>query len=175
MNPRSPEGKRSGASAQAAPRDIVWMIVLWGRVLVGLILAMVGGVVFGHAWTREYAPFWWVGGITLLTGILLVLSALYARSRPPGATPEVLMREELAEGREPLVPLLGALLLYKLQRITQRQLNEALEQQRKEAGENRRRLGEILLAMGAITPRQLEEALEHQGSFVRGKDAAHVG
>jgi len=174
MNPRSPEGKRSGASAQAAPRDIVWMIVLWGRVLVGLILAMVGGVVFGHAWTREYAPFWWGGGISLLTGILLVLSAIYARSRPPGVTPEVLMREELAEGREPVVPLLGALLLYKFQRITQRQLNEALERQRNETGEDRRRLGEILLAMGAITPRQLGEALEHQRTVVHEKEAAHV-
>ncbi len=174
MDPRSPEGKRSRASAQAPPRDIVWRVVLWGRVLVGLILAMVGGVVFGHAWTREYAPFWWVGGISLLTGILLVLSAIYARSRPPGITPEVLMREELAEGREPVVPLLGALLLYKYQRITQRQLNEALQQQRKETGENRRRLGEILVALGAITRRQLEDALEHQRVFVREKDAAHV-
>ena len=84
------------------------------------------------------------------------------------------MREELAEGREPVVPLLGAVLLYKYQRITQRQLNEALEQQRKETGPNRRRLGEILLATGAITRRQLEEALEHQRVFVREKEAAHV-
>ncbi len=175
MNPSRPDRQRSGASAQAVPRDIVWMIVLWGRVLVGLILATVGGVVFGHAWTREYAPFWWVGAISLLTGILLVLSALYARSRPPGVTPEVLMREELAEGREPLVPLLGALLLYKFQRITQRQLNESLARQRKQAGKDRRRVGEILLAMGAITPGQLVEALEHQRSFVREKDAAHTG
>ncbi len=174
MDPRSPEGERSSASVQAPPRDIVWAIVIWGRVLLGLILAMVGGTAFGHAWTREYAPFWWVGAITLLTGILLVLSGLYARTRPPGTTPEVLMREELAEGREPVVPLLGAVLLYKYQRITQRQLNEALEQQRKETGENRRRLGEILLAMGAITRRQLDEALEHQRVFVRDKEATHV-
>lgn len=174
MNPSRRERQRSGASAQAAQRDIVWRIVLWARVLLGLILAAVGGVVFGHAWTRESAPLWWVGTITLLTGILLVLSAIYARSRPHGVTPEVLMREELAEGREPLVPLLGALLLYKFQRITQRQLNEALERQRKEAGKDRRRLGEILLAMGAITPRQLEEALDHQHSLVREKDVAHT-
>ncbi len=153
-------------------RDVVWAIVVWGRVAVGLMLAAIGGVAFGHAWTHEAAPFWWVGSITLLTGILLVLSGLYARSRPAGVAPDVVMREEVpADQREPLVPLLGALLLYKYQRISHRQLNDALEQQRKER-KSRRRLGEILLARGAITPAQLEEALDFQRSCLRAKQQA---
>jgi len=166
----SPREQGSRSSRQETGRDVVWAVLVWARVVVGLILAGVGGVVFGHAWTREYAPFWWVGAITLLAGCLLVLSGLYARSRPAGVTPEIAMREGLAEGEEPLVPLLGALLIYKYQRITRRHLNEALEQQHKER-ENRRRLGEILLEMGAITRSQLEEALEFQRSVLREKIA----
>lgn len=163
---------RSAPTPQQEGRDIVWVIVVWGRVAVGLMLAAIGGVAFGHAWTHESAPSWWVGAITLLTGILLVLSGLYARSRPADASPDVVMREEVpADQREPLVPLLGALLVYKYQRISHRQLNEALEQQRK-GRKNRRRIGEILLTMGAITPAHLEEALNFQHSCLRAKKQA---
>jgi len=157
----------------AQERDVVWMVLVWGRVVVGLVLAATGGVAFGHAWTREYAPLWWVGAITLLVGILLVLSGLYARSRPADTTPQVVMPEETPQPQEPLVPLLGALLVYKYQRITHKQLNEALEQQRKER-QDRRRLGEILLAMGAITKPQLEEALEHQRTILRQKTSTQT-
>ncbi len=160
-------------SRRGAQRDLVGAIVVWGRVLVGLALATVGGVAFGHAWTHESAPLWWVGAITLLVGILLVLSGWYARAHPRGITPEVALREETAEGREPLVPLLGAVLLYKYQRITQQQLNEALGKQRKE--KHKRRVGEILLAMKAVTRSQLQEALEYQQSFLRDKEATQEG
>jgi len=170
MTDSAPRRQGSGVSRRGGGRDLVWMVLVWGRVTVGLVLAGVGGVAFGHAWTREYAPFWWVGAITLLAGCLLVLSGLYARSRPPGVTPEIAMQEAITEGGEPLVPLLGALLIYKYQRITQKALNEALERQHKE-GENRRRIGQILLEMGAITPPQLDEALEFQRSVLREKTA----
>jgi len=166
----SPREQGSRPSRRKGGGDVVWAVLVWGRVVVGLILAGAGGIAFGHAWTREYAPFWWVGGITLLAGCLLVLSGLYARSRPAGATPEIAMQEGLAEGEAPLLPLLGALLVYKYQRITQRQLNEALEQQHKER-KNRRLLGEILLEMKAITQSQLEEALEFQRSVLRDRIA----
>jgi hypothetical protein len=149
------------------------MVLVWGRVVVGLVLAGTGGVAFGHAWTREYAPLWWVGAITLLVGSLLVLSGLYARSRPAGILPEIVMRQDTMERQEPLVPLLGALLLYKYQRITQKQLNDALEQQHKER-QDRRKLGEILLEMGAITKPQLEEALEHQRIILRQKTSTQT-
>ena len=166
MNSSRQKEQVSGDARQAAP-GVAWAIVIWGRVVVGLILGAVGGVVFGHAWTERSAPLWWVGAITVLTGVLLILSGLYARSRPPGVTPEFALREGPPSGQEPLVPLLGALLLYKYQCITQRQLNDALARQRRER--NKRRLGEILVSMEAITRRQLEEALEYQRSVLRQK------
>jgi hypothetical protein len=127
----------------------------------------VGGVVFGHAWTQQSAPLWWVGAISLLVGVLLVLSGLYARSRPAGVTPDFLARERARSPQEPLVPLVGALLLYKYHYITQQQLDEALARQRK--GQDTRRLGEILLAMDAVTRPQLDEALRYQRSVFRQK------
>jgi hypothetical protein len=145
-------------------------VLVWARVVSGLLLAGVSGVVFGHAWTRESMPLWWVGAISLLAGSLLLLSGLYARSRPPGVVPEIAMRDELAEGAEPLVPLIGALLVYRFQRITQKQLSDALDEQRRE-GPGRRLIGEILIARGAITRPQLEEALEFQRSAASEKRA----
>jgi hypothetical protein len=145
------------------------MVVVWGRVVVGLTLATVGGVGFGHAWTREDTPLWWVGAISLLTGTLLALSGLYARSRPPGSTPDVVVRTGLTDDHEPVVPLLGAILVYKYQWITQQQLNQALERQRRE-GPGRPRLGEILLDMGALSPSRLEQALEHQQTLLRQRE-----
>ena len=158
----------SGAAGRKGGGTVVWAIVVWARVVLGLGLGTAGGIAFGHAWTHESAPLWWVGAISLLTGILVLLSGLYARSRPPGATPDFVAQEESPAVQEPLVPLLGALLVYKFQRITHGQLEEALARQRKER-KNRRRVGEILMAMEAISRTQLEEALEYQRSVMREK------
>ena len=141
--------------------------------MVGLTLAAVGGVAFGHAWTLENAPFWWVGAVTLLAGCLLVVSGLYARSRPAGVAPKAPVREEPVQGGDALVSLLGALLVYKYQWITHKQLNEALQQQRKDR-EDRRQLGDILVEMGAITQAQLYAALKFQHSLGRDKKAVQV-
>ncbi len=157
------EGSKDSAAWGASEREPAWVVVVWGRVAVGLMLATVGGVAFGYAWTAEETPLWWVGAISLLTGALLVLSGFYARSYPSGldaTTPT----EESKEEVERLVPLLGALLLYKYRWITQQQLNQALNKQ-KEEGEGKRRLGEILVDMGALTTQQLEEALQYQKSL----------
>ena len=146
-------------------RDAVWVVLVWGRVAAGLTLAALGGVVFGHAWTRDYAPLWWVGAMTVLAGALLVLSGLYARSRPSDLKPRTAVRGDAFHEQEPLVPLLGALLVYKYQWVTQEQLSQALAQQHAEK-EKKRRLGEILVALGAVTEPQLEEALAHQRSVL---------
>jgi len=146
----------------------LWVAVIWFRVVFGLGLAAAGGVAFGHAWTNESIPWWGVGGITVLVGMLLVLSGVYARSRPPHVTPQVIVPEEMPEAREPLVPLLGALLVYKYQLITHRQLRDALEEQRKTVP--RRRLGEILVLKGLITLRELEEALAFQHPHASEKE-----
>ena len=104
-----------------------------------------------------------------MVGLLLVLSGLYARSRPPGIIPQVIVREEAPEVQEPLVPLLGALLVYKYQLITHKQLREALEEQRKTVPP--RRLGEILVLRGLITLHELEESLAFQQPQVPEEEA----
>lgn len=147
-------------------RDVVWVALVWGRVVVGLLLAATGGVAFGYAWTREYTPLWWVGAITLLVGALLLLSVRYTRTQPAGVVQHIAVPLAPTEEPEPVVPLLGAVLVYKYQRISHEQLNQALEQQRRET-QPRRRLGEILLAMGVITRSQLEEALAYQHTHLQ--------
>jgi len=164
---RHGEQPRSGADGQHP--SMLWVAVIWFRVVFGLCLGAVGGVAFGHAWTNESLPWWCVGGITLLVGLLLVLSGLYARSQPPGIMPQVIVPEEAPEAREPLVPLLGALLVYKYQLITHKQLRDSLEEQRKT--DPRRRLGEILVLRGLITLRELEEALAFQQPHVPEEEA----
>ncbi len=64
--------------------------------------------------------------------------------------------------------MLGALLVYKFQALTEEQLQKALEQQRKE-GSNKRRIGEILLDMGFISSTDLRKALDYQRSQARSK------
>ena len=151
---------RRQRQGQGRRPDGVWIAVVWGRVVLGLALAGTGGVAFGHAWTNEDTPLWWVGAITLLVGTLLVLSGVYARSHPSEVRPEVIAQEEPASAREPLIPLLGAILVYKYQFITQKQLQQALSEQMHAAP--RRRLGEILVLKGLLTAAQLEEALTFQ-------------
>jgi hypothetical protein len=146
----------------------MWVIVVWGRVVLGLLLGVIGGVAFGHAWTNESAPMWWVGATSLMAGILVLLSGLYARSRPPGAMPDLVLREEPADETEVVVPLLGAVLLYKYQRISHSELDAALAQQRAEG--RKRRLGEILVEMDVVSPSHLEQALEYQRSVMRDKE-----
>jgi hypothetical protein len=156
-----PQGASDGdRSLPSAKHDVVWVVLVWGRVVVGLTLAATAGIAFGHAWTNQYAPLWVVGAISLLTGVLLVLSGLYARSRPVEAPPAELVAPPVGEKRhEPVVPLLGALLVYKYRIITQQQLSNALEQQHKQRG---RLLGEILLQNGWVTEQQLQTALAYQ-------------
>jgi hypothetical protein len=168
MNRSQHRDQGAHRDAAQADRDVVWAIVVWGRVVLGLILGAIGGVAFGHAWTNESAPMWWVGATSLLAGILVLLSGLYARSRPPGTVPDLVPREEPTDEKEPVVPLLGAVLLYKYQRISHRQLDEALAQQRKEG--RKRRLGEILVKMDFLSPSHLEQALEYQRSVMREKE-----
>lgn len=164
---RHGEQPRSGTDGRHP--SLLWVAVIWFRVVFGLCLAAVGGVAFGHAWTNESLPWWGVGGITLLVGLLLVLSGVYARSRPPDIIPQVIVTEETPEAREPLVPLLGALLVYKYELITHKQLREALDEQRKMVP--RRRLGEIFVLRGMITLRELEEALAFQQPQVPEEEA----
>jgi len=158
MGPEDSAPEQQQPGAKDVPHAAAWSVVLWGRVIVGLSLAVAGGVAFGHAWTREYAPLWWVGGISLLTGILVLLSVVYARSRPPAVSFETAVREASTQAQEPLVPLLGALLVYKYQVISHKHLTQALARQKTE----KRLLGELLVDMKLITRAQLRQALDYQ-------------
>jgi len=155
-------GRPRGHAGSGDRGSALWIAVLWARVILGIVLAATGGLALGQAWTNESAPWWAVGGITLLAGALLVLSGIYARSHPPRVTATVILEEEPAESQEPQLPLLGALLVYKYHLITRAQLDEALREQRR--AKPRRRLGEILVLKGLITVSELEEALSFQTS-----------
>jgi hypothetical protein len=162
-------------------RRLLWSAGVWGRLTLGLALAATGGVAFGHAWTSEHGHLWWVGAVTLLSGVLLVLSGLYARRqiiRMPA--PESLEEDADSEASaprglhsvtldEPLVPLLGALLVYKFQYVTHRELNAALEEQL-ESGK-KQRIGDILVAKGLLSSEQLQEALDLQATYGAHTDA----
>jgi hypothetical protein len=168
VTPDSSEPTGVEAQPAGAQSRVAWVVVVWARVVMGLILGALGGVAFGHAWTNSSAPWWWVGAISLLGGVLLLLSGLYARSRPPGVTPDIVVREAAQSEQELVVPLLGALLIYKYQCLSHRQLDEALQEQRQQ-GPNRRLIGQILVDRGVITTAQLDTALEHQRTLVQEK------
>ena len=95
------------------------------------------------------------------------LYSLYVRTRQQ----EAIVPDSIPARAEPFVPMLGALLVYKYQALTEEQLEHALEQQRKE-GKNRRRLGEILLDMGLVSSAELRKALEYQRSQARKSEPA---
>jgi len=138
----------------------------WGRTAFGLAMGVGGGVAFGHAWVARYAISWWVGALSVLAGVLLVLSAVSATRRSgEQARVEKAVPLRYLEQREPVVPLLGALLVYKYRMLTQEQLSRALEEQFRSSAE-KRRLGEILLEMEMVTEEQLETVLEHQRLYL---------
>lgn len=165
-----PEGE-ADVPPRRARHDLTWLAVTWGRIFVGLAMAATSGIAFGRAWTRGDAAFWWVGGISLLLGIVVVASAFQARREEPPAHVPAKQQVVVQEQPSPLVPLLGALLVYRYQFITHEQLAKALAEQKR----SRRMLGEILVGMGLVTQRQLGEALEYQQSVAESKRAARMG
>ena len=116
----------------------------------GLIIAMLSGTVFGYAWLANNAAWWWVGCLSMLSGVLMLLSGLHLRSSSSGV--------ESAAGSHEGKPLLGELLTLRYGLITEADLQRALARQRK----TRQRLGMILVEMGALTFQQLAEVLEEQ-------------
>ncbi len=160
----SEEGRQEPARREPV-RDVLWITTTWGRVVLGLALAAIAGVSFGHAWSNESTSLWVVGGVTLLTGVLLVLSGLYVRNEPePPPAPKT------EEEREELIPLLGALLVYKYQLISHAQLQHGLEEQRRST----RLIGEILVEQGLVTEGQVQVALAHQLSCSEAREASPV-
>jgi len=160
--------KRKGAEKgdrEGQHRELSALSV-WGRTALGLAMGVGGGVAFGHAWVAKYAISWWVGVLSVLGGVLLVLSAVSATRRDQErAKAERPVPLRYLDEREPVVPLLGALLVYKYRMLTQEQLSRALEEQFRSSVE-KRRLGEILVEMGMVTEEQLGQVLEHQRLYL---------
>jgi len=129
------------------------------RVLVaGLGITVVSGQVLGRAALTHSGGLWWIGGLLLLVGAVVVLCEL-ARERAatghegkPRPTPQVHFG----------APLLGRMLVEHYGFVTESELAAALIEQRG----TRRRIGQILLRRGAVTVEQLEEALGKQRSLL---------
>jgi len=162
-----------GYTRRARPDTITTMLII-GQVVVGVALAAVAGPLFANASTKHDVPSWWIGGTCLVTGVFLVIGGLTSRKKRMKrllATPDP-SAEPQKERRDPTMPMLGALLVYKYRAITEAQLARALEIQRKQKGDHKR-LGDLLVEMGVITQAQLQKALDYQRTQARG--SGHLG
>ncbi len=158
--------RREGEDAEKEGHRALSAEEIWVRTALGLLMGVGGGVAFGHAWAARYAISWWVGVLSVLAGVLLVLSAVRATRRDQEeARKEEAVPLRYPDAREPMVPLLGALLVYRYRILTQEQLSRALEEQLRDSTQ-KRRLGEILLKLGMVTEEQLEEVLEQQRLYL---------
>jgi hypothetical protein len=156
------------------PSDSLSGLLVKAQLVVGVALAGVAGPLFAHAISTEYTASWWIGGTCLGTGAVLILAGLTSserRAQEPlsgqetGSTAERASNSERRQ-RDPTMPMLGALLVYKYGAITEAQLQRALAEQRR-LGEPRPRLGEVLLDLGLVTDLQLRKALAYQRSRAR--------
>lgn len=152
---------RPSRREQPQQPDVLWIMFVGFRIILGICLAVLGGIAFGRACTGGGIGMWTFGGITLLAGLGLTLSGIRARYQPPSPHFEPAKEEEEpAPTPEPVVPLLGALLVYKFGFLTHQRLQQALAEQTRSTP--RRRLGEILVQDGFITAGQLEEVVAFQ-------------
>jgi hypothetical protein len=146
-------------------KGLAWVVVTWGRLVLGLALAGEGAWLYAHARTNVDGPAWTIGAGAALIGALLSLSGVYTLYRHI-----IELRAAQPFGREQAMPKLGALLVYRYEVLTEEQLEQALQKQREDP-EEERRLGEILIDMGFITEPQLKEALAHQRARAKAAKA----
>jgi len=146
-------------------KGMAWVVMTWGRIIIGMGLAGEGAWMYAHAKMNVEGSVWMVGAATAVAGALLSFTGVQALYR------NILeLRAARPFGREPAIPKLGALLVYKYEVLTEEQLALALKKQREDP-EEERRLGEILIDMGFITDAQLKEALVHQARQAKAKPA----
>ncbi|NIQ99948.1 MAG: hypothetical protein GTN78_07055 [Gemmatimonadales bacterium] len=132
-----------------------------GALTTGLALAALSGLWVGRGWSSQSWLSWVVGGTSLLCGVLVAIVGLRVSApheevrqyRPPQHRPR--------RRRERAVPYLGELLVHKYHLITEKQLQEALAEQRNRGG----RLGQIMVAMGYLDYATLSRVLEDQVSY----------
>lgn len=155
MSGSAMESKESAANAPKHPQWIGWV-----QVAMGLGLAAASGLWVGRAWSDRNLISWMVGAGSLICGVLLAVVGM-RWSSPPKQARRYLPLEPPKRKRERTIPYLGELLVYKHRIISERQLQEALEEQRARGG----RLGQILVAMGHLKYSKLSEVLEDQLSY----------
>jgi hypothetical protein len=155
-----------GRTEHRPTKGLAWVVVTWGRMVIGLGLFGEGAWLYAHARTNVDGPAWTIGALTALAGALLSFSGVQLLYRHI-----IELRAAQPFGREPAIPRLGALLVYKYEALTEEQLELALRKQREDP-EEERRLGEILMDMGFITEDQLTEALAHQAAQAKAKAKA---
>ena len=160
-------GQQEGSGSRK--RGAVWLLATWMQLVIGFGLVGEGAVLYAHARAQEAGPSWLLGMVAILSGAVLSLSGIYTiyvhsrQERTPAG--------DLPVGGEASVPLLGALLVYKYRLLTEEQLEEALELQRKE-GTGKRRIGGILLDMGLVSSADLRKALDYQRSLAGPREEA---
>ncbi|MCJ7751114.1 MAG: hypothetical protein MUQ65_08480 [Armatimonadetes bacterium] len=155
----------SKKSEHRPTKGMAWVVMTWGRIVIGMGLAGEGAWMYAHARINVEGSVWMIGAATALAGALLSFSGVQALYR------NILeLRAARPFGREPAIPKLGALLVYRYDALTEEQLELALKKQREDP-EEERRLGEILIDMGFISEAQLTEALAHQAVQAKAKSA----
>ncbi len=131
--------------------------------VLGLVLAVVGGIWVGRAWSERTVLSWATGLFSLVCGTTAVIMGIRRNPAPQELRqyrpPE--QRPGWGNQKDRALPLLGELLVHKYQVLTEKQLQEALTLQRERGG----RLGRIIVAMGWAKYDQIAEALEDQLSY----------
>ena len=130
--------------------------------VLGLGLSVIAGLWIGRTWSNPNLLGWTTGLLSLGCGILVAVigSKRSTPSKQPRKYKPPTQQVPVYRQGRPL-PYLGELLVHKHRLITEKQLKDALEEQRRRGG----RLGQILVAMGLLQYSQLAEVLEDQVSY----------
>ncbi|MFB3880913.1 MAG: hypothetical protein ACE149_06600 [Armatimonadota bacterium] len=146
--------------------DIITSVLVMAQVAVGVALAATAGPVFARAMVGQSLMLWIIGGVCLVTGVALAAAGLTSSKRRVQSLLRPRPRTPAPEApRDPSVPMLGALLVYKYQLITEAQLQRALDQQEREKRKGRSLLlGDVLREMKLVKESDLRTALDYQRS-----------
>jgi hypothetical protein len=140
-----------------------------GPVAAGTAFVLVAVLAFQKGLVTGWVASWRVGAFCLATGAGLLAWGLVSMRRRGRSTAPLSQSPAVVIRRDPTMPMLGALLVYKYRAITEGQLQRAMEFQRKQKRRGRELLlGQVLSQeMGLVSSSQLREALEFQQSRVR--------
>ena len=133
----------------------------WLMLGLGLMLATMSGLWVGRAWSDENRLSWSVGAVSLVCGVLIAVMGARASSPPKEVRQYEPPKQTPRRRRDRPIPYLGELLVHKYQLISEKQLQDALREQRDRGG----RLGQIMVAEGYIDYPTLSRVLEDQLSY----------